>query len=427
MRVYDILEKKKNNKKLSKEEIEFIINNYDNIPDYQISALLMAICINGMDEKETLNLTLAMANSGQKLDLEKISGTVVDKHSTGGVGDKTTLIVCPIVACLGLKVAKMSGRGLGFSGGTADKLESIPGFNINLSLDEFINLVNKNNISLITNTGNFAPVDKKIYALRDVTATIDSIPLIASSIMSKKLAIGADVLVLDVKAGNGAFMKDEYSALELSKQMVKIGNNANKKTVALISDMNQPLGKNIGNALEVIEVIEVLKNKGPDDLREVSIELATWMVSLGKNISYDEARGEVVEVIRTGEALYKFEQLVASQGGDLKSFCDIEAIYEEKVKSKESGYIEEINTEIIGQISVELGAGRIQKEDQVDYTAGIVLNKKIGDYVEEGEVLAYLYSSKVDPETYVNEYLEAITYSNNKVNPPKLIIDIIKE
>ena len=433
MTMYDILEKKKNNIPLTKEEIEFFVNGFTNgkIPDYQASALLMAICINGLSVEETLNLTLAMANSGEKLDLSKINGVKVDKHSTGGVGDKATLIVCPIVACLGLKVAKMSGRGLGYSGGTADKLESIPGYLTDIEIDKFINQVNEIGISLITQSSNITPADKKIYALRDVTATIESIPLIASSIMSKKLATGADVIVMDVKTGSGAFMKDENSALNLAHEMVKIGKNANKKMAAVISDMNQPLGKTIGNTLEIIEVIDVLKGNGPKDLKDLSIELATLMVSLGSNITYDEAREKVIEVIENGLAFDKFKELVVSQNGDIKYIDDvnlfIKETYKVEVISKEQGYIKTMDTESIGKISVLLGAGRIKKEDKIDNTAGIVLNKKIGDYVEEGEVLAYLYSSTINPDTLINNYLETITYSDEEVNKPELIIKVIKE
>ena len=341
MTMYDILEKKKNNLVLTKEEIEFFVNGFvaDKIPDYQASALLMAICINGLNEEETLNLTLAMTNSGEKLDLSKIKGVTVDKHSTGGVGDKTTLIVGPIVACLGLKVAKMSGRGLGYSGGTADKLESIPGYETNITIDRFINQVNEIGISLITQSGNIVPADKKIYALRDVTATIESIPLIASSIMSKKLATGADVIVMDVKTGSGAFMKDENSALKLANEMVKIGESANKKIAAIITDMNQPLGNNIGNTLEIIEVIEVLKGNGSDDLKNLSIELATLMVSLGSNISCDEARNKVVEVLEKGLAFEKFKELVLSQNGDVKYIDDINLFEKATKKTNEKNII----------------------------------------------------------------------------------------
>lgn len=429
--MYDILEKKRNNEKLSKEEIEFFVNEYtnDNIPDYQMSALLMAICINGMSDKEILNLTLAMTNSGDKLDLSDIDGIVVDKHSTGGVGDKTTLIVAPIVACLGIKVAKMSGRGLGHSGGTIDKLESIPGYQVDMGLKQFIEQVNKIGLGLISQTGDFAPADKKIYALRDVTGTVESIPLIAASIMSKKLAIGATGIVLDVKVGNGAFMKDKKSALDLAKQMVKIGNNAGHKTVTILTNMNVPLGNNIGNSLEVIEAIEVLKGNGPNDLKEISIELASEMVSIGSDISYDEAKNKVVSVLESGEAFTKFKELILAQNGELKYIEDVQlfdkAINNIEVIAIKSGYIKSMDTKEIGKISVSLGAGRKDKKDRIDYSAGIILNKKIGDYVTEGEVLATLYSSKVDPNAFVTSYLKTIEYSDSEVTKEPLIIEKI--
>ena len=421
MRMYDIIEKKKNKLSLTKEEIEFFVNGYvDNlIPDYQVSSLLMAIVLNGMDDLEVTNLTLAMANSGDKLNLDF---NAVDKHSTGGVGDKTTLIITPIVACLDCKVAKMSGKGLGYTGGTIDKLESIPGFKVQLSDEDFINQINNINLSVISQTKNIAPADKKIYALRDVTATVESIPLIASSIMSKKIASGAKNLVLDIKVGSGAFMKNINDATKLGETMVNIGKNASINTVAILSNMNEPLGNNIGNNLEVLEAIEVLKNNGPKDLTDICIELATYMVSITKGIDYNNAKDKVIEVLKSGKALDKFYQLVKYQGGDI-SKLNHNSKYEYKVYSNKCGYITKMETAKIGKISCMLGAGRVKKEDIIDYNAGIVLNKKINDYVNDKDLLCTLYTDKeIDLS---NEYLDSIEISENKVNND-LILGVIK-
>lgn len=423
MRMFDIIEKKKNKQELTKEEIKFVVENYTNgnIPDYQMSALLMAICINGMNDNEINYLTYYMLNSGDRIDLSMFNNTV-DKHSTGGVGDKTTLIVTPIVASLGDKVAKMSGRGLGFTGGTVDKLESIKGYNISLTKDEFINQVRDINIALIGQSSSIALADKKIYALRDVTATVSSIPLIASSIMSKKIASGAKNLVLDVKVGKGAFMKDIESAKKLATQMVKIGMSFNINTVALLTNMDIPLGNNIGNILEVKEAIDVLNNKGPSDLREVSIYIATLMHSITNNISFNESYKMVINSINSGKAYAKFKELVSRQGGILE-FDN--PTYEYKIYSKKEGYINSMDTERIGKISVSLGAGRLTKEDQIDYTAGIVINKKINDYVKVGDLIATFYSSKVSDFEYLeNEYLDCLNYSNEKIDT-KLIYGIV--
>ncbi len=421
MTMYDIIEKKKNKNTLTKEEISLFVNGYVNneIPDYQVASLLMAIVLNGMNDEEVTNLTLAMANSGDKMEY---NFKAVDKHSTGGVGDKTTLIVAPIVASLGCKVAKMSGKGLGFTGGTIDKLESIPGFRVQLSEDEFIHQINEINIALISQTKNIAPADKKIYALRDVTATVDSIPLIASSIMSKKIASGASNLVLDVKVGTGAFMKNVEDAKELATTMVNIGKNANINTLAILSNMNQPLGNNIGNILEVKEAIEVLEGNGPTDLKELSIELASYMVSLFKNISYDLAKNQVVEALENKQALNKFYQLVSSQGGNLEKIT-FNPKYEYKIYSKKEGYLTKMNTEEIGKIASLLGAGRMTKDDIIDYEAGIILNKKINDYVKENDLLATLYTNKEVDLT--DNYLHAIEI-NNKSTENKLILGVIK-
>lgn len=423
MRMFDIIEKKKNKQELTKEEIKFVVENYTNgnVPDYQMSALLMAICINGMNDNEINYLTYYMLNSGDRIDLSMFNNTV-DKHSTGGVGDKTTLIVTPIVASLGDKVAKMSGRGLGFTGGTVDKLESIKGYNISLTKDEFINQVRDINIALIGQSSSIALADKKIYALRDVTATVSSIPLIASSIMSKKIASGAKNLVLDVKVGKGAFMKDIESAKKLATQMVKIGMSFNINTVALLTNMDIPLGNNIGNILEVKEAIDVLNNKGPSDLREVSIYIATLMHSITNNISFNESYKMVINSINSGKAYAKFKELVSRQGGVLE-FDN--PTYEYKIYSKKEGYINSMDTERIGKISVSLGAGRLTKEDQIDYTAGIVINKKINDYVKVGDLIATFYSSKVsDFKDLENEYLDCLNYSNEKIDT-KLIYGIV--
>ena len=421
MTMYDIIEKKKNNLELAKEEISFFVSGYVNneIPDYQVSSLLMAIVLNGMNDEETTNLTIAMANSGDKLNL---NFNAVDKHSTGGVGDITTLIVAPIVASLDCKVAKMSGRGLGFTGGTIDKLESIPGFKVQLTDDDFINQINNINIALISQTKNIAPADKKIYALRDVTATVDSIPLIASSIMSKKIASGASNLVLDVKVGTGAFMKNIEDAKKLAITMVNIGKNANINTLAVLSNMNQPLGNNIGNVLEVKEAIEVLEGNGPIDLKELSIELATYMVSLYKNIDYNLAKQKVLKTLESKQALNKFYQFINAQGGNIEKIS-FNPKYEYKVYSKKQGYITKMNTEEIGKIASLLGAGRMTKDDIIDYEAGIILNKKINDYVKENDLLATLYTNKEIDLT--NDYLKAIEITEQPIEN-ELIIEVIK-
>ena len=433
MVMYDIIEKKRDKGKLSKEEIEFFVENYTNgnIPDYQASSLLMAIFLNGMDNEELVNLTLAMAHSGDMVDLSSINGVTVDKHSTGGIGDKTTLIVAPIAAALGCKVAKMSGKGLGFTGGTADKLEAIEGYNINIPQDQFFDQVNKIGISLISQSGNLTPADKKIYALRDVTATIESIPLIASSIMSKKLAAGSKCIVLDVKMGSGAFMKTIDEAKNLAKTMVDIGNDAGRKTVALITNMDIPLGNAIGNSLEVIESIDVLKGRGPEDLTNICKNLAAYMHMLCFDTSFEESMSKVEEVLKDGRAFEKFREVVIAQGGNVdlidnpdhfKKATRVIPIY-----SNESGYITKMNAEEIGKISVRLGAGRLKKEDSIDFSAGIILKKKVGDKVEEGEIIAELYTSKEESlDELTKMYMDAITISQENNVDYKLIYDIIK-
>lgn len=400
MRMYDIIEKKRDGGKLSKEEIEFFITGYTDgtIPDYQASALTMAIYFQGMDKEETAHLTTAMARSGDMVDLSAINGIKVDKHSTGGVGDKTTLIVAPIVAACGVPVAKMSGRGLGHTGGTVDKMESIPGLCTTIPKERFFEIVNTIGISVIGQSGNLAPADKKLYALRDVTATVGSLPLIASSIMSKKIAAGSDCILLDVKTGNGAFMKSLDSSIELAQEMVSIGEQAGRKTVALITEMGIPLGHNIGNSLEVIEAVETLQGHGPADLLEVCTELAANMLYLADKGDVDTCRKMVQQVIADGSALQKLKDMSAAQGGDISVLEDTsrfeKAAFTQEVKAPKSGYITSMQTEEIGIASVVLGAGRENKEDTIDFSAGIRLLKKYGEPVSAGETIAYLYSNK---------------------------------
>lgn len=432
MRMYDIIEKKKNNQKLSKEEIEYWVMGYVNnkIPDYQVASLLMAICFNGLDDEELTNLTMTMASSGEQVDLSSINGKKVDKHSSGGVGDKTTLIVAPIAAACGCKVAKMSGRGLGYTGGTIDKLESIEGYNTAIPRDKFIKQVNDIGISLIGQSGNLTPADKKIYALRDVTATVESIPLIASSIMSKKIAAGSDYIVLDVKMGSGAFMKNLETAKELAQKMVNIGKLAKRNTMAVITNMDVPLGENIGNSLEVIESIDILKGKGPKDLLEVSIVLATSMVMLCKNISEKEAKNEVIKVINNGEAFNKLKEVVKAQSGNVSWIEDTSKFPKAKfkigVKSPKTGYIKSMQTENIGKVACKLGAGRETKEDTIDYSAGIKILKKTSEFVTEGDIIAILYTNKEEKlDEATKDYLNALEFTNEAQDKPKLIYEII--
>ena len=428
MRVYDIIEKKRDNKSLNKEEIEYIINEYvsGKIPDYQMAAFLMAVYFNGMNGEECFNFTKSMLDSGERMDLTSISGTKVDKHSTGGVGDKTTLIVVPIVAACGVKVAKMSGRGLGFTGGTVDKLESIPGMNVSLSMEKFFEIVKNVGCSVVSQTGNLVPADKKIYALRDVTATVGSKPLVASSIMSKKIASGADCILLDVKTGKGAFMKTIDDAIELSEIMVKIGKNFGRKVMAVITDMDAPLGNAIGNSLEVWESCEVLKGKGPKDLKGVAIYLAANMLYMAGKGTLEECINFVNEVINNGKAYKKFKEMISSQGGDLSSFDNFDTlekddIYYEVVSEKE-GYISSMDAEKLGKASMILGVGRLKKEDSIDYKAGIILSKKIGDKVEKGDVLAVLYSSEIEKCKCAEKIIkEAVVLSAAKAKSAPLI------
>ena len=396
--VINIIEKKRNKMQLSKQEFEYAINGYINntIPDYQMSSLLMAICINGLSEEETFHLTDVMLNSGNKIDLTDIEGIKIDKHSTGGVGDKTTIILAPVVAACGIMMPKMSGRGLGHTGGTIDKLESIPGFRIDLSLEEFKKQLVEVGCVVTGQTANLVPADKKIYALRDVTATVSSIPLIASSIMSKKIASGADKIVIDLKVGNGALVKTIKEARKLADLMVKIGKKYNRETICILTNMTEPLGTNIGNALEVEECIELLKGNVKNDLYDLIIYIASYIVSLGKGISFEEAEKEVVEVLENGKAYEKFLELIKAQGGKLEKLEVAPKIF--SIKSIKEGYINAIDTTGLGMIVKDIGGGRETKEDEIDYGVGIVLTKKIGDYVQKDEELLKIYLNKKDME-----------------------------
>lgn len=399
MNVYEIIDKKKRGLELNQTEIEYLINGYVNneIPDYQISAWLMAVYFQGMTDRELLALTNCMTKSGEIVDLSSIMGVKVDKHSTGGVGDKVTLVVAPIVAACGGKVAKMSGRGLGFTGGTIDKLEAIPGLKTALAEEDFFNMVNEIGLAVMGQSADIAPADKKLYALRDVTATVDSIPLIASSIMSKKLAAGSDKIVLDVTVGSGAFMKDKENAVQLAEKMVAIGNGAGKKTVAILTNMDVPLGKMVGNNLEVVEAIETLKGRGPEDLLAVVVEIASTMLYLAQIGTKEECMKKVKRVIADGSALEKLKLMVERQGGDgsyIENPDQFEkAIYQHEIIANNSGYIGKMNTEECGKAAVLLGAGREVKDDPIDMTAGIQFNKKTGDAVKQGDIVAIAYSS----------------------------------
>ena len=428
MRMYDLINKKKRGEPLTEEEIRFFISEYteEKIPDYQVSALLMAICLNGMNEEETCILTDAIANSGDSVDLSEFKNLSADKHSTGGVGDKTTLIVAPLAAALGCKVAKMSGRGLGHTGGTIDKLESFPGYRVNISKEEFKKQVKDIGVAVISQSGNLAPADKKLYALRDVTATVDSIPLITSSIMGKKLPSGAHSIVLDVKCGSGAFVKTPEDAEILASSMVNIGNMCGRKTAALITNMDIPLGYSIGNILEVKEAIETLRGNGPSDLTEICICLAAAMASLSLSISYDDAKEKAEKALYSGAALLKFKEWIDAQGADVKLIDNTDlfpkASFERKIIADKSGYILKMNAETIGLSAMELGAGRKTKDDKIDYTAGIVLNKKSGDRVAAGDVLATLFTN--DSEALINAeklFLSSILFTDKEPENQKLI------
>lgn len=432
MDILEIIAKKRDKHELSKKEIEYFVREYTagNITDYQAAALVMAIYINGMTIEETTNLTLAMAYSGDVLDLSSV-GNVVDKHSTGGIGDKITLILMPIVAELGVKVAKMSGRGLGFTGGTKDKLEAIPGYRTEIGIEEFIENVKKVGISLIGQTLNLAPADKKLYALRDSINCTANIPLISSSIMSKKIAAGANKIVLDVTCGSGAFMKNIKEAEELSKTMINIGKLANKETVCIITNMDQPLGKMVGNNLEVIEAIEALKGNIQEDVKNVVLELGAYILKLdGKGNNIEENKKIIEEIIKNGKAYNKFEELVKNQGGDISYIQDInkfeKAKYIVPVIAKKCGYIEKLNAEEVGKIAMNLGAGRIRKEDNIEYSVGIELLKKVGDSVAQGENLAYIHANDEEKGTKaVEELFELYKISEKRANKIPDILKII--
>ncbi len=424
MNIVEIINKKRLKESLTLEEIQYVIDGFlkEEIKDYQVSSLLMAIVLNGMSEEETINLTKVMLNSGDVIDLSSIDKIVVDKHSTGGVGDKTSLIVGPIVAANGVAVAKMSGRGLGHTGGTIDKLESFENFDVYLTNKKFIKQVNDIGMSLVAQTGNLVPADKKLYALRDVTATVSSIPLIASSIMSKKLASGADAIVLDVKVGKGALLKTKEEASQLANLMVKIGKSFGKKTVCLLTDMDQPLGNAIGNALEVKEAIEMLEGNGPEDLKEICLSIASIMISLGKNIDIQTARLLAEDKLYKKEALEVFKQFIKKQKGDINSLKISDKVY--SLKSNKTGWINSIDALKIGEISALLGAGRTTLDDKIDHSVGIYLNKKVGDYVLEGEELLKVYYNESDIKLV--PLLNCFEITQMFTNKTPLIYEVIK-
>lgn len=433
MNILEIIAKKRDKKVLSKEEIDFFVKNYTNgnITDYQAAALIMAIYINGMNYEETTSFTLAMAHSGEVLDLSEL-GMVVDKHSTGGIGDKITLILMPIIASLGIPAAKMSGRGLGFTGGTVDKLESIPGYNTNIDISEFINNVKNIGISLMGQTLNLAPADKKIYALRDTISCVESIPLIASSIMSKKIAAGAEKIVLEVTVGSGAFMKNIEDATKLSETMIGIGNLADKETICILTNMNQPIGYSIGNSLEVIEAVEALNGNMQDDVRDIILSLGSYMMKLaGKGDDIEQNKKMIMENINNKKALNKFKELIKNQGGDVSYIEDTSKFEKAKyiipIKSEKIGYIKSMDNEKIGYISSSLGAGRLKKEDKINDKVGIIINKKIGDKVNVGDVLGFIHSDDIEVgNNAVKEMQNCYEFSDEYVEKQKHILGIIK-
>jgi pyrimidine-nucleoside phosphorylase len=430
----DLIEKKRDGKELSKEEIDFIIQNYTkgDIPDYQMSAFAMAVFFQDMTTEERANFTMAMVESGDQIDLSAIEGVKVDKHSTGGVGDTTTLVLAPLVAALDVPVAKMSGRGLGHTGGTIDKLEAVEGFHVEITSDEFIDLVNKNKVAVIGQSGNLTPADKKLYGLRDVTATVNSIPLIASSIMSKKIAAGADAIVLDVKTGAGAFMKTTEEAEALAKAMVDIGNAVGRNTMAVISDMSQPLGFAIGNALEIKEAIDTLKGEGPKDLEELCYVLGSHMVYLaGKAETLADARAKLQEVIKNGKALEVFKTFLSAQGGDGSVVDNPEKLpqakYVSDIKAEKDGYVSEITANEIGTAAMLLGAGRATKESEIDLAVGLMLRKKVGEKVAAGETIVTMYSNSENNDEVARKVLEAYSISSESVTAPPLVYKEIKK
>lgn len=435
MDTVSLIRKKRDGHELSTEEIRFLVEGYSagNIPDYQMSAFAMSVFFQGMSDRETADLTMAIVESGEQVDLSKIHGIKVDKHSTGGVGDTTTLTLVPLVAATGVPVAKLSGRGLGHTGGTIDKLEAIQGFSTELDIDEFAKLVNNTKVAVVGQTANLTPADKKLYALRDVTATVDSIPLIASSIMSKKIASGADAIVLDVKTGDGAFMKEEADAIKLAEAMVAIGKQVGRKTIAVISDMSQPLGRAIGNAVEVHEAIETLKGEGPEDLHELGLVLGSQMLILaGRAQTTEEARALLEGVVADGSALAKFRQFIEGQHGNPEIVNRPELLPQpaEKIQvhAVESGFVQRILAEEVGLCAMKLGAGRETKEDVIDYAVGIVLHKKVGDPVSENEAIATLYvNNKANLEEVKSRLLQAIQIGPEQVKAPALVRCIVTE
>lgn len=435
MRMYDIIKKKRDGLELSTEEINYFVKNYTegNIPDYQMSALLMAIYFNKMSERETLDLTKAMINSGDIVDLSKINGIKVDKHSTGGVGDTVTLILGPMIAACGVPFVKMSGRGLGHTGGTLDKLESIEGFRVGLTTEEFIENVNKINIAICSQTSNISPADKKIYSLRDVTATVDNLSLIASSIMSKKLAIGSDAIILDVKVGSGAFMKNLDDAINLSKEMVRIGTDYGRETVAVITNMDEPLGRAVGNSLEVREAIDVLRGNGPDDIRELSLYIGSLLLVLAKRVKDQKEGIELLEeVIDSNLAFEKLCQLVEYQGGNIEQVKNPDLLpkskYVVEVKSDKEGYVQFIDAERIGSCALKLGAGRETMDSVIDLSVGVVLNKKVNDKVAKGETLAFIHANDlVKAEEVSKEIKEIYNIDNRPTKDKKLIYGLINK
>ena len=433
MRMYDIILKKRNGQSLTKQEIDYFVQGYTDgeIPDYQISALLMAIYYQGMTADETLHLTMAMADSGDRMDLSAIHGKKIDKHSTGGVGDKTTLVVGPIVAALNIPVAKMSGRGLGHTGGTIDKLESIPGFSTVMSEEEFMEKVNDIKIALVSQTKNLAPADKKIYALRDVTATVDSMPLIASSIMSKKLASGADAIILDVKTGSGALLQKEEDSLQLAKEMVSIGEGAGRKTIALVTNMDEPLGNAVGNSLEIMEVIDTLNGKGPKDFEELCLNISAYMIMANdENKDFETAYTMAREVLTDGRAKEKFRQFITSQHGNAevienKQLLEIGKI-NHCVAAAETGYVKQIDTLKIGLALMILGGGREKKEDTIDYGVGLIVRKKVGDLVKKGECIVEIYGNNKEKICEAEQMIQrAYVYSDMFVEKNQLIKYVI--
>ena len=433
MNIQEIIAKKRDKKELTKEEIHYFIKEYvaGNIIDYQAAALVMAIYLNGMTKEETTNLTIEMAHSGEILDLSVFGKTVVDKHSTGGVGDKITIVLMPIIASLGIPVAKMSGRGLGFTGGTVDKLESIPGYKTNVKIKEFIENVKKVGISVIGQTANLAPADKKLYALRDSIACVDNKPLIASSIMSKKIAAGAEKIVLDVTVGSGAFMKTKEDAVAISKMMKDIGELANRETICVLTNMDEPVGKAVGNTLEIIETIKCLHGDMPEDIKEIILGIGAQIIKLaGEGENLEENKAKILENISNGKAYNKFLELVENQGGDI-SYIENPSKFEKAkyiipVCSNKTGYIEKLDAEKVGVTSVHLGAGRVKKEDGIDYAVGIWLEKKIGDQIKDGDILAYVHANDEEKgKQAVEDLKQAYNIVQNPVQMEKYILDII--